>query len=71
LSLEARLKMRNKYSIDGINETLNIQTSMFNHKLEAVPKTVLKTVLLKTNFLAKNAVIFLIANLSREHLIIK
>ena len=66
---EARLKMRN--SIDGINETLNIQTSMFNHKLEAVPKTVLKTVLLKTNFLAKNAVIFLIANLSREHLIIK
>ena len=71
MSLEARLKMRNKYSIDGINETLNIQTSMFNHKLEAVPKTVLKTVLLKTNFLAKNAVIFLIANLSREHLIIK
>ena len=57
--------------MDGINETLNIQTSMFNHKLEAVPKTVLKTVLLKTNFLAKNAVIFLIANLSREHLIIK
>ena len=40
--------------MDGINETLNIQTSMFNHKLEAVLKTVLKTVLLKTNFLGKN-----------------
>ncbi len=40
--------------MDGINETLNIQTSMLNHKLEAVPKTVLKTVLLKTNFLGKN-----------------
>ena len=40
--------------MDGINETLNIQTSMFNHKLVAVLKTVLKTVLLKTNFSAKN-----------------
>ena len=40
--------------MDGINETLNIRTSMLNHKLEAVPKTVLKTVLFKTNFLGKN-----------------
>jgi len=40
--------------MDGINETLNIQNSMFNHKLEAVLKTVLKTVLLKTTFLGKN-----------------
>ena len=40
--------------MDGSNETLNIQTSMFNHKLVAVLKTVLKTVLLNTNFLDKN-----------------
>ena len=40
--------------MEGINETLNIQTSMFNHKSEFVLKTVLKTVLLKTNFLGKN-----------------
>ena len=39
--------------MDGINETLNIQTSMFNHKLEAVLKTVLKTVLVRTNYLGK------------------
>ncbi len=37
--------------MDGINETLNIQSSMFKHKLEDVLKTVLKTVLLKTNLL--------------------
>ena len=37
--------------MDGINETFNIQSSMFNHKLEDVLKTVLKTVPLKTNLL--------------------
>ena len=40
--------------MDWSKETLNIQTSMFNYKLVAVSKTVLKTVLLKTVFLGKN-----------------
>ena len=53
--------------MDRINETLNIQTSMFNHKLEAVLKTVLKTVPLKTNFLGKTTLIVLIAKVSREN----
>ena len=40
--------------MDWSKETLNIQTSMFNYKLVAVSKTVLKTVLFKTVFLGKN-----------------
>jgi len=40
--------------MDWSKETLNIQTSMFNYKLVAAPKTVLKTVLLKTVLLGKN-----------------
>ena len=40
--------------MDWSEETLNIQTSMFNYKLVAVSKTVLKTVLFKTVFLGKD-----------------
>ena len=40
--------------MDWSKETLNIQTSMFNYKLVAVSKTVLKTVLFKTVFLGKD-----------------
>ena len=40
--------------MDWSEETLNIQTSMFNYKLVAVSKTVIKTVLLKTVLLGKN-----------------